>query len=138
MQRLIKCLKNKSYEFFLSRNAMQAIQTYLDLNLLGMPSQIILVGRQFNKTVDKTKEYKTKRPVAMKPGYARTSVTRWINYFSIIGHNENVPKSIRYLPKQAHKFANYIIVTQEMAKLFLNLAQVAKFRQICSHWHVRK
>ena len=54
--------------------------------------------------------------------------------FSIFGHLEqgNFDKSIKYLPNYVHNFAKYQIVTKEMAKNFLNVAQVVKYRQIWS------
>ena len=64
------------------------------------------------------------------------NVTRCINYLSIFGHLEQWKFASKYkiFAKVGSRFCKLQKVIQEMAKLFLNFAQVAKFRQICSHW----
>ena len=53
--------------------------------------------------------------------------------FLVIQNTENLPKSIKCLPKQVHNFAKYLIVTQVMAKNFLNF--LPKWRNFAKSGH---
>ena len=61
-----------------------------------------------------------------------------MDYFSIFGHlhhiNENLPNDSQNLPKLVQKNIQTLNKLSEIAKYFLDLAKVAKFRQIWSHW----
>ena len=48
--------------------------------------------------------------------------------------NENLPKRIQIVPKWFHNFTKYQTNLYNFAEEFLIFAQVAKFRQIWSHW----
>ena len=64
------------------------------------------------------------------------SVTRWLDYFSILGHynSGNSPKSIKIYQRWCKILPTTNLSFWKMPKDLQNIAILAKFRQIWSHW----
>ena len=70
--------------------------------------------------------------------YTDSSVTRWLDYFSIIWPCTTMkicPMGKEILPKKVQNFAKYWTDPLKAAKIFQDLAIVAKFRQLWSLWY---
>ena len=65
-----------------------------------------------------------------------TSVTRWLDYISTFGHLNQRKFAQWYtnFAKVGPKFCQIIYKASKIAQDFEDIAKVAKFRQIWSHW----
>ena len=65
-----------------------------------------------------------------------SSVTWWIDNFSILGHynNGNLPKIITIYQRRYKILSNTSLSFQKLYKDLQNITQLAKFRQSWSHW----